>query len=113
MIGCYKISNSELKNPLSVGLSNTAKTFNFLTLFVALIGTIDAGVTSGGFKGSGSPLLKPEKYKKNFYHIKFIAIAGSRSISCPDLLVKYSMRLEMNNEHLQNHLFFVNADELG
>ena len=48
-----------------VSLSITLKTFNFLTLFVALIGTNDAGVTNDGFKGYG-PLLKLEKYKKNF-----------------------------------------------
>ena len=46
-------------------LSTTLKAFKFLALFVSLIGTIDVGVTSNGFKGSG-PLLKLEKYKKNF-----------------------------------------------
>ena len=34
-----------------VGLSITFKAFKFLTLFVALIETNDAGVTSNGFKG--------------------------------------------------------------
>ena len=48
-----------------VSLSITLKTFKFLLLFVALIGTIDVGVTSDGYKGSG-PLLKPENYKNNF-----------------------------------------------
>ena len=42
---CYKISNLELKDPMFVSLSITLKTFKFLTLFVALIGTIDADVT--------------------------------------------------------------------
>ena len=51
---------------MSVSISITLKTFKFLTLFVALVETIDADVISGGFKGSGMPLLKPEKYKKHF-----------------------------------------------
>ena len=50
-----QISNLELKDPMSVSLSITFKTFKFLTLFVALVGTIDAGDTGGGFKGSGPP----------------------------------------------------------
>ena len=41
------------------------KTFKFLTLFVALVGAIDAGVTSGGSRRVRAPQLKPEKYKKN------------------------------------------------
>ena len=65
-MGCHKIFNLQLKDPMSVTLSITIKTFKFLTLFVALVGTIYAGVTSADFKGSGLPLLKPEKYKKNF-----------------------------------------------
>ena len=48
-IECYKISNLELKDSMSIGLSITLKTFKSLTLFVALVRTIDAGVTSGGF----------------------------------------------------------------
>ena len=34
---------------MSVSLSITLKTFKFSTLFVALVGAIDTGVTSGGF----------------------------------------------------------------
>ena len=49
---------------MSVSLSITLKTFEFLTVFVALVGTIDAGGTSSGFKGSEPPLLKPDKHKK-------------------------------------------------
>ena len=56
-----------------VSLSITLKTFKFLTLFLALIGKIDAGVTIDGFKGS-DPRLNRKKYEKNFSHIKFIAI---------------------------------------
>ena len=51
---------------MSVSLSITFKTFKFLALFVALVVTIDAGVTSGEFKGSGPLLPKPEKNKKTF-----------------------------------------------
>ena len=50
---------------MSVGVSITLKTFKFPTLFVALVGAIDAGLTSDGFKES-EPLLKREKYKKYF-----------------------------------------------
>ena len=50
---------------MPVSLSITLKTFKFLTLFVALVGTIDAGVSGSGLKagrrtvsnnGSGSGL---------------------------------------------------------
>ena len=41
------------------------KIFKFLTLLVALVGTIDPGVSSGGSRRVRTPLLKPEKYKKN------------------------------------------------
>ena len=44
---------------MPVSLSITLKTFKFLTLFVALVGTIDPGVTSGGFNGSGPPPPPP------------------------------------------------------
>ena len=37
---------------MCVSLSITFMAFKFLALFVALVGTIDAGVTSGGLKGS-------------------------------------------------------------
>ena len=80
---------------MSVSHSITFKAFKFLTLLVALAGTIDASFTSGGYKGSG-PLLKPEKFKKNFSLIKFIAITGARFISCPDLIKKYLVGVEMN-----------------
>ena len=50
---------------MSVRLSSIAlKTFNFLTLFVALVETIDAGVTSGGFKRSGLLAQTAEIYEK-------------------------------------------------
>ena len=67
-IGCYKISNLELKDPISVGLSITLKTFKFITLFVALVGTIDAGVTIGGFKGSGPNAQTGEIKEKLLTH---------------------------------------------
>ena len=38
---------------MSVGLSITLKTFKFLALFVALVRTMDAVVTSNGFQESG------------------------------------------------------------
>ena len=44
-----QISNLELKVPMSLGLSITLKTFKFPTLFVALVGAIDSGVTRGKF----------------------------------------------------------------
>ena len=56
-----KVSYLELKDPMFVSLRITLKTLKFLTLFVALIGTIDAGITSDKFMGSG-PLFKLEKY---------------------------------------------------
>ena len=43
-IRCYKISNLEFKDPMHVSLSITLETFKFLTWFVALVGTIDAGI---------------------------------------------------------------------
>ena len=92
-----------------VSLSITLEIFKFLTLVVALVGTNNAGVTSDGFKGS-RPLLKPEKYKKNFLQIKVIAIAEARSIACSDLTIKYSVGAATNISKLS---FFVNADESG
>ena len=38
---------------MSVSLSITFKTFKYLTLFLTLVGTIDAGVTVSGIEGSG------------------------------------------------------------
>ena len=70
------------------------QTFKFLSLFVALVGMIDADVARSEFRWS-RPLLKPDLYKKNLKRIKFIAIAGARSISCPDLTAKYSVKMEM------------------
>ena len=56
-----------------VSLNITLKKLKFLGLFVAVIGTNDAGVTNNGFKGYGlkkyknwKNMLKVEKYKKNF-----------------------------------------------
>ena len=63
---------------MSVGISIILKAFKFLTLFVALGRTIDAGVTSGGFQES-DPQLKQQKYKKNFKHLKFTSITGARA----------------------------------
>ena len=93
---------------MSVSLSNTLKIFKLLALFVALVGMIDAGVTSYGIKGFGLPLLKPKKYKKNFWHIKFIAITGARFISCPDLTIKYSLGVGMN---ISKIIFFCLSNE--
>ena len=76
---------------MPVSQNITLKTFKFLALFVALVVTIDIVVTSGGFKGSGPPLPKPEKYKKTLQRIKIFAATGARSISCSDLTVKYSV----------------------
>ena len=45
---------------MSVGLSITLKAFKFLTLFVALVRTIDAGVISGGFQ-EPRPLAQTEE----------------------------------------------------
>ena len=39
--------------------------------------------------GVRTPLFMSEKYKKNLEHIKFIAITGAKSISFPDLTVKF------------------------
>ena len=81
---------------MPVSLSHTLRTFKFLTLFGTLVGTIDAGVTSGRFKGTTHPLLKPENCKKNFLHKKFHALTGARFISCPDFTVKSLVGVGMN-----------------
>ena len=55
---------------------------------------------------------------KNFEHINIIAITGARSISCPDLPVKYLVGMGMqgcggNKQSSSPKLScFVNADEL-
>ena len=67
-----------------------SKTFKFLTLFVAQVGTIDAGVTSGGFKDFGPPAQTGE----NFQHKKFIPTSGARSHFLSRLAVKYSVGWE-------------------
>ena len=74
-----------------------------------LVRMIDADVTSGESRWPGLLLLKPGKNKKNLQYIKFIAITGVRSISCPDLTVKYLEGMGMlgcgGNKHLlQNYL---------
>ena len=47
---------------LSITLSQHIQVSNFV---VVLVGTIDAGVTSGGSRVVQNPLLKPDKSKKN------------------------------------------------
>ena len=49
---------------MSVSLSITLKTLKFLTLFVAIVGTADAGVNRSGFKGSGPPAQTGEIKEK-------------------------------------------------
>ena len=51
---------------MSICLSITLKVLKLVTLFVVQVATIDAGVISGGFKGSEPPPLKQEKDKKKF-----------------------------------------------
>ena len=70
---------------LSITLSQDIQVSNFVCSLI--VGTIDADVTSGESNWSGLLLLKPEKYKKNYYHIKFLALAGARSIYCADFTV--------------------------
>ena len=50
---------------MSVGLSITVLQDIQVSNFVALVGTIDAGVTSGGSRWSRLLLLKLKKCKKN------------------------------------------------
>ena len=95
---------------MSVGLSITLSQDIQVSNFACnpIVETFDADVTSGESKWSGL-LHKPEEYKKNFKRIKFIAINGTGSISCADLMVKYSVGMGMlgwgGNKHLlQNYL---------
>ena len=58
---------------MSASLSIALKTFKFQTLFVALVGTIDAGATSGKLKGSrpvadlGGGMHPPHQPKHNVH----------------------------------------------
>ena len=61
-------------------LSITLKAFEFLTLFVALVGTIDAGVTSGSFKGPESPCSNRRNIKKKLLTHKIHCNNWNKSI---------------------------------
>ena len=89
--------------------SISLKTFKFLTLFVAIVGTIDAGVTSGRLKSPDllpaqtgeiqEKLLTHKIYCNNWGKIYFL------------YKVKYSVGVRMNITKII--FFFIKTDELG
>ena len=77
------------------------------TLFVALVGRIDADVTSGGFKKSGPPAQTGEIQEKLLTHK--IHCNNWRKIH---FLSRLNCKILGGGEHPQNYLFFVKCKRI-
>ena len=64
------------------------------------------GGRSRGSSGFGPPLLKLEKCNKNLLRKKFIAITGTRSISCLELTLKYLVGIGRGRMNISKIIFF-------
>ena len=110
-IGCYKISNLELKDPMSVSLSIALKTFKFLPLFVILLEQSTLAIPEADSRGQyhsaqtgeiEEKLLTDKIQSNNWSKIHFLSRLNSKILGGGGV------------EHLQipKFAFFIHTDEL-